>query len=235
MLGVGNGEAINETRFLGFWPNWSERTVRLLEGIDLILKLWKSKTYFDFRGKYFKMKKMFLYTKPVGEIPIYYSAVGTKSAFVAGERGFNLITFGEPRYLKDRILKSYNDGARSANKIGGKRHKIALLIGAIGKIDEVIKRAKKLHAGVIDVKMYNEPDPRVIERRAQEISDEEILRNYKIVETGKDLLEAIDDYFDVGCDMVTFVDFSPKRGVMLKAFHDMILPYYRDQKRVHGS
>jgi alkanesulfonate monooxygenase SsuD/methylene tetrahydromethanopterin reductase-like flavin-dependent oxidoreductase (luciferase family) len=60
-MGVGTGEALNEVPFLdnNEWPPWQERIDRLVEGIGLIRKFWESKDYFDFRGKYFKMKQVY--------------------------------------------------------------------------------------------------------------------------------------------------------------------------------
>jgi coenzyme F420-dependent glucose-6-phosphate dehydrogenase len=44
LLTVGTGEAMNEAPFFQRWPNWKERMERLIEGTQLIRKLWKSES-----------------------------------------------------------------------------------------------------------------------------------------------------------------------------------------------
>src|SRR5579872_2612697 len=52
-LGVGTGEAVNEAMFLpSGWPRWKERTNRLVEGVELMRKMWSSGSFFDFTGSY---------------------------------------------------------------------------------------------------------------------------------------------------------------------------------------
>src|SRR5271169_3334959 len=91
-LAVGSGEALNESYFPLGWPPIQERTDRLVEGIALIRKLWESEEFFDFHGKYFPMKSVYLYTKPQLIPPIYFSALGPKSAYYAGKVGDHLFT-----------------------------------------------------------------------------------------------------------------------------------------------
>ena len=48
ILGVGTGEAVNATPFLGHFPAYRERRDRLREAIDLMRKLWTSQDYFNY-------------------------------------------------------------------------------------------------------------------------------------------------------------------------------------------
>jgi coenzyme F420-dependent glucose-6-phosphate dehydrogenase len=107
VLAVGSGEAINETRFLGRWPKWDERMGRLLEGVELIKRLWTEEEYFDFDGKYFKVPQAFLYLKPKNEIPIYLSAFGVKAAVVAGKHADRFITEGTVEHIRDVIFPKF--------------------------------------------------------------------------------------------------------------------------------
>ena len=95
IIGVGTGEAVNEAMFLpSGWPRWKERTDRLVEGVELMKRLWSSDSYFDFQGNYFKMNQVFLYTKPKTNLKVYFSAVGEKFAEISGKYGDGLITLG---------------------------------------------------------------------------------------------------------------------------------------------
>jgi G6PDH family F420-dependent oxidoreductase len=39
-LGIGSGEALNEQAAVGSWPNWIERSERLVEASEIIRKMW---------------------------------------------------------------------------------------------------------------------------------------------------------------------------------------------------
>lgn len=92
ILGVGTGEAVNATPFLGHFPAYRERRDRLREAIDLMRKLWTSQDYFNYDGQYYPMKDVFLYAKPKETIPIVLSAFGEKSAELAGQVCDGIIT-----------------------------------------------------------------------------------------------------------------------------------------------
>ncbi len=118
VLGVGSGEAINEARFFpdGRFPPWREKTERLCEGIALMRKMWESSDYFSFDGTFFKMKDLFLYTKPKTKIPIYFSAIGKKAASFAGTFGDHLTTINTPEKCKEEIFPVFEESSRKACK-----------------------------------------------------------------------------------------------------------------------
>jgi coenzyme F420-dependent glucose-6-phosphate dehydrogenase len=119
LLGVGTGEALNEVPFFKGWPPWEERMERLIEGTQLIRKLWKSGSYFDFRGRYFSANQLFLYTKPRTEMKILFSGVGRKAARYAGQYGDGLITLSSHNNFercRDMLFPSFYEGARSAGE-----------------------------------------------------------------------------------------------------------------------
>ena len=103
LLGVGIGEAINEAPFLGRWPNWRELSETLSESLSLMRRFWDCDDYFDFEGKYFKVRGLFCYDKPKKPVPIFWSAFGPKSALLAGTEGDHLMTAGA---LAAKIPKS---------------------------------------------------------------------------------------------------------------------------------
>ena len=63
-LGVGTGEAMNETPVTGdFWPPIKERRRRLAEAIRLIKELWTSERV-SFEGEYYKTSNATIYDRP---------------------------------------------------------------------------------------------------------------------------------------------------------------------------
>ena len=112
VLGVGTGEAINEAPFVNRWPNWKEKTETLAEAVQLMKRYWSASDYFDFTGKYFKVKGVYCYDKPVTGIPIYWSAFGSKSAQLGGLYADHLMTSGSPEQFEGQRLSPISESRK---------------------------------------------------------------------------------------------------------------------------
>ena len=82
-LGLGAGEALNESPLGYVWPSPRERVEMLEEAIIVIKRLW-TEDFVDFNGKYYRLKKANLYTKPQRPLKIYVAAGGPRTAELAG-------------------------------------------------------------------------------------------------------------------------------------------------------
>jgi len=90
MLGVGNGEAINEVALGYDFPKYAERSERMQEAIEIMKKLFNGEKV-DYDGKYYKTKSAKLYSPPIHQIPILLAAGGPKSVALAREYADGLI------------------------------------------------------------------------------------------------------------------------------------------------
>src|SRR5829696_6754209 len=82
-LGLGSGEAMNESP-LGFdWPRSPARLTRTEEAIHIIRQLWDqgkaNQGFVNFNGEYFLIRNAKLYTLPASRIPIYMAATGQQA------------------------------------------------------------------------------------------------------------------------------------------------------------
>ena len=67
-LGIGSGEAMNETPATGQeFPGRKERRLRLAEAIELIRRLWDEERV-DFSGDYYEVSKATIYERPKARI-----------------------------------------------------------------------------------------------------------------------------------------------------------------------
>ena len=228
-LGVGAGEAMNEARFMGYWPKWEERIDRLVEGIDLIRKLWESDDYFNFNGRYFKMANVCLHPKPKTRIPIYFSAIGEKAAYVAGKHSDMLMTVGTVERCERIIFPKFDDGVSSMGKDPNRTEKAISIDGGVGMPSEILKRIKKLSAGGSLREMFNERDPRKIEKAGSGIPDEQILRDNYIRKSAGELIEVFDKFHKIGATQVIWDDFSPSPDKIMNEFRTTIIPYFKEQ------
>src|SRR5712691_9630546 len=97
-LGLGSGEALNEHIVAGYWPETPERIARMFEAIEIIRKLFNSRTR-DVKhdGKYFRLETTRLWTLPEGPPPpIFIATAGPVTARKTGQYADGLITVGAP-------------------------------------------------------------------------------------------------------------------------------------------
>jgi coenzyme F420-dependent glucose-6-phosphate dehydrogenase len=129
-LGVGTGEAMNETPVTGdAFPDRKERRLRLREAIGLIRELWTGERV-DFEGDYYRTSRATIYDKPQEPVPIYVAASGPLAAKLAGRLGDGFIcTSGKDPELYDRLLAQVVDGAEAAGRDPGEiRHMIEVKV-----------------------------------------------------------------------------------------------------------
>jgi secondary-alcohol dehydrogenase (coenzyme-F420) len=226
LLTVGTGEAMNEAPFFG-WPTWNERMERMVEGIQMIRKMWESKTFFDFDGKYFKANQIYLYTRPRTNMKIYVSGVGPKAARGAGEFGDALITLSHANAFercRDVIFPAFEEGARSAGKDPAKMEKLVSLSFSF-KDAQTFAKTERRYAGIVAKNSFNEPDPRKIEQMGRDLSDEELIKSTTFCKNWNDVLDLISKFRELGTTMIVLNSGADKK--LIRTFGQKILPHFR--------
>jgi len=205
-LAVGTGEAMNEFPFFRRWPSWQERIDRLSEGVQLIRKLWESESYFDFNGKYFPMKQVFLYTKPRTSIGIFFSALGPRSAAYAGKYGDNLITVSSSNSLercRDVIFPIFDENIKIVKKDWTEAEKVVSLNFTLQNKEALLKSNLPLSsksAYVVPAEAFGEPDPRKLEK--MDVPEEEFVERTYFCSGWENLVELIENYRKIGTTQI---------------------------------
>jgi G6PDH family F420-dependent oxidoreductase len=227
VLGVGTGEAMNELPFLEDWPGWKERMERLIEGLQLMRKCWESSSYFDFNGRFFRAKQIFLYTKPKSKkLNVYFSAVGPKAARLAGEHGDGLITLSSRnsiQRLRDAILPKFDEGAREARKDPLKMKKIVSVGFTFDDEKSYVKRVRS-SSGNFAKGSLDEPDPRKIEKMGLELADEDIIKSTNFCSGWSDVIETISKLRQIGFSEIVLN--SGPSAEIIKSFSENMLPHF---------
>jgi len=83
VLGLGSGEALNETVLGDGWPGADIRLEMLEEAIEVIRQLHTGEVVHR-RGRHYAVQHAKIFTRPDSPPPIYLSAFGPKSAALAG-------------------------------------------------------------------------------------------------------------------------------------------------------
>jgi coenzyme F420-dependent glucose-6-phosphate dehydrogenase len=225
LLGVGTGEALNEKPFWkGNWPKWEERVERLIEGVQLIRNLWNEKRPFSFEGKYFGSEFYFLYTKPKSKIPIYFSAIGKRTAFFAGVYGDKLVTIS-PRNdfekLKREILPSYRKGLEQAGKQEGG---VVVHLHFSFKSPEKLKEEEWRSLGWLSKNSWSIKDPIESEEVGKNLSLEEIKRGIHFLKGWNELVKTIEKYTELQIEAVVLVSEANKQRI--KEIADNVLSVF---------
>ena len=116
-LGVGTGEAMNETPVTGgAFPPVKERRRRLAEAVRLIRALWDGERV-DFDGDYYRTVKATVYDRPDEPVPIYIAASGPLAAKLAGRAGDGfIVTSGKKPELYTELTNAMAEGAHKAGR-----------------------------------------------------------------------------------------------------------------------
>jgi coenzyme F420-dependent glucose-6-phosphate dehydrogenase len=116
-LGVGTGEALNETPATAApWPGAKQRRMMLREAVTLIRRLW-SEERVSFEGEYYHTDRATIYDRPDEMVPIYVAASGPLAAKLAGRVGDGFIaTSGKDPQLYRDLLENLAAGAEAAGR-----------------------------------------------------------------------------------------------------------------------
>ena len=227
VLGIGTGEAMNEAPFMQKWPGWKERMHRLVEGTQLMRKLWTSKSYFDFKGEFFNANQVFLYTKPRTNLSILISSIGEKSAVLAGEYGDGIITLGSrnpPDKIRDVIFSRFAEGARKAKKDPAKLEKIVTISFTLDDRKTFLARPRG-HAGNLAKGALDEPDPRKIEEMGNGVSDDVLLGSTTFCSKWSDVVELVWKLREIGATQVVLPAGPDKK--LIRTYTQKLLPHLR--------
>ena len=116
-LGVGTGEAMNETPPTRTpWPPAKERRARLAESVRLMRQLWTEERV-TFEGDYYSTERATVYDRPDEPVPVYVAASGPIAAKLAGRIGDGFIcTSGKQPELYTELLGALEEGATAAGR-----------------------------------------------------------------------------------------------------------------------
>jgi G6PDH family F420-dependent oxidoreductase len=222
-LGVGSGEALNEVPAGGGWGPFRERNARLAEAVGLIRQLWGGQ-WVTHPGPYFPLANAKLYDLPPEPVPIYVAAGGPRSARLAGEIGDGWITVGGSA-LDEQVAAAFREGARAAGKDPVRMPVLVehyLVVGGQAEAEEAARYWRFIGA---DFKKLEEPDPREILRRSEELATlEQVYRRRMVSADPRDHAGAIRRYWEAGVTDVFVHSRQMDQQRVIEFFGQRVLP-----------
>jgi len=221
---------MNERAATGVWYSPRERVERVREATKLIRMCWESRDYFHFKGKYFD-SFFYLYDKPKKPIPIYCAANGRRMLKIAGELCDGFISVGmTPQQYRDQLIPIFEDAAKKAGRDPSKMDKIAWISTFYHPDIKKALEAARRYGGLLIPECYHKIyDPRVIERRSSEVSDDMFFKAFNIASNPDDLIDRFEDYIKAGVNYIVWADGSPDGMLTPKICGEKVIPYFKEQ------
>ena len=234
-LGLGSGEAMNESP-LGFdWPRARSRLTRVREAIQIIRELWdgKNEGFVNYNGEYFLIRNAKLYTPPVKPIPIYMAATGQQAAKVAAKYSDGLISYLRP-VEAGNVIRLFDSTAEKEGRNQNSLEKIAeYKVSFADDYDQAFKSTAFWRATLIkNVFDSDTSDPRKLQRKAEkEVPDEKLKQAIQITTSIEDCINSLEEYFKAGFTRVYVHSTSPDEIKFVQVFSKKVLPYFNIETR----
>jgi coenzyme F420-dependent glucose-6-phosphate dehydrogenase len=229
ILGVGTGEALNETPATGAqWPSGKERRARLGEAIELIRRLWTEERV-TFDGEYYATRLATVYDRPDEPVPIYMGASGPIAAKMAGRVADGFITTsGKAPELYDQLLGKVEEGASEAGRDFAAMDKMMEIKVSYDHDVEFAREACAWWAALAlpgDVKSGVE-DPLEMERLADDALDRAHTR-FIVTDDPHECVERIRPYVELGFTRLIFHAPGNDQRRFMDQFSADVLPLLR--------
>jgi coenzyme F420-dependent glucose-6-phosphate dehydrogenase len=236
-LGVGTGEAMNETPATGgAFPGRKERRLRLAEAVRLIRELWRGERV-DFEGDYYAVERATIYDRPDEPVPIYIAASGPLAAKLAGRVGDGFIcTSGKRPELYRELLANVEEGAAGAGRDASAIRRMIEIKVSYDRDREYALEACGWWAALALTPEQKEgiEDPIEMERVADENLDKAHTR-FIVSDDPEEVVERIGDYLDLGFDELVLHAPGEDQTRFLDQFAADVLPGLRDRARAAGA
>jgi coenzyme F420-dependent glucose-6-phosphate dehydrogenase len=226
---LGTGHAMNE-RPLGYeWPGFTEKVERLEEAVKIIQLLWKG-DFVNYEGKYYKLDKAKLYTKPKQKIPTYIATSNPRVAEMAGRYCDGILTNprGLERYLQ--LIRAMERGAKKAGRDPSKLSKcMEFKVSYDVNYDKALKSAMFWASTAIPrEKRERIWDPRELERSIGEQEKAKIKDTWLITTDSDNIIKRIGEFLKMGFDRAYIHSASPNEERFLNLLGRDILPWMRE-------
>ena len=214
-LGVGTGEALNESILGGPWPTLDVRLEMLEEAVGLIRELWTGEVV-SHRGKHYTVEHARIYNVPETPPEIYVSAFGPKALEGA-------IRFG------DGFISTQPDAdsvGRWKDRTGGKPTQAGAKVAYAPTAEEGWEHAHRLwpNASIPGELSQVLPTPEHFEQ-ATELVTEEMTRDAVVAGNDPEQhLKQVQEYADAGFDELYVANMGPHHQDMIEFYGKQVLP-----------
>jgi coenzyme F420-dependent glucose-6-phosphate dehydrogenase len=232
MLGIGTGEALNETVVTGAaWPPFKERFARLREAVQLMRTLWTDERV-SFDGEYYRTVNATIYDRPERAIPVYVAAGGPMMARYAGRVGDGFIcTSGKGMELyTEQLLPSVAEGMAKAGRPPDSIDRMIEIKLSYDPDPDLAMSNTRFWAplALSAEQKHTLSDPIEMARAADELPIERAASRWIVASDPDSALAQIKPYLDAGFDHLVFHGPGFDQERFLASFAAEVLPRLRE-------
>lgn len=227
LLGLGTGEALNETPLGWEFPGYGERMSRMDEALQIIERLQAGEKL-DFDGKHYTTRTARLYSPPTSRIPTLLAAGGPKSARFAGAHADGLITsVKNPQDTLAKVIGPFREASRERGNGDGRV--LATRWTVLADNEDEAWTALAPMRGLRAPGRLEVTDPAVLRERADAMDRAEVLANYAVVSTADELVEAYRPLVqEIGAEWVSIQIASNDPIRTIELVGEQVIPRLRD-------
>ena len=232
-LGLGTGEALNESPLGYSMPEWSECAQRTAEAIRMIRRLFED-DFVDYDGRFWQLEQAKLYTKPTEEPPIWVAANGPTAARMAGDLADGFVTvFESPDRLENTLFPAIKKGVKKSDRndsFDDVKKCIHIHVSYDPDDEAAAMEPCLVWRGTQLPVFFSEDisDPRVIQAHGDKV-DPNVLREnpgFIVTTDPEDIVEETRKYVDVGFDEIVYQSHSPDQAAFAEIIEDRIIPEF---------
>ena len=217
-LGVGTGEALNESILGGPWPTLDVRLEMLEEAVELIRRLWTGEVV-THRGRHYTVEHARIYNVPPTPPEVFVSAFGPKALEAAARIGDGYIGTSPDAELVGRFKEAS----------GGKPAQAGAKVAFAPTQEEGWEHAHRLwpNAGLPGELAQILPTPEHFEQATELVTMDSTRES---VVAGNDVeqhLEQVRQYADAGYDELYIANMGPHHQEMIRFYGEQVLPKLR--------
>ena len=230
-LGVGTGEAMNETPLGVDWPEQKERFRRLKEACLLMKQLW-TEDRVTFEGEFFSVRNATIYDKPEGGVPLEIAASGPAAARLAGRIADGFITTsGKDRELyTEKLLPAVREGCeKEGRSIDDLELTIEMKVSFdADDRDRAMQDTRNWGALALSHEEKTGIDDAIeLERRADALPVERAASRFLVDTDPDEHVARVREYLDMGFDHLVFHFPGEDQERALRQYAEHVLPRLR--------
>lgn len=220
-LGVGSGEALNEEAATGQWPNWAERSERLVEATAIIRELWSGREV-RHTGRFYSVNAR-LFDPPPAPVPILMAGNSGKALRRCGQYADGLVT--DPGTWQKHKAE-FAAGAAEGGRSGEQMPVLVELFVSVGDAEEARQAATLWRFLPKAFKTYfNHRDPQAIQdRAAEEIPLEQVIAQWVVSPDPSVHIERINALFHSGATIVNIHSGQADQRKVIEFYGRKVLP-----------
>ncbi len=233
ILGIGTGEALNETAVGVDFPEVKERFARLREAVRLIRRLW-SEERVTFEGEFYRLHDATVYDRPEQPVPIYVAGGGPGVTKYAGRAGDGYIcTSGKGMELYSQtLLPALRKGLEAS---GRSESQIDRTIEIKLSFDEDPAKALENTRFWAPLSLTPEQkagvhDPVEMARLADELPIEQVAKRWIVSSDPAEVAAAVQQYVDAGFTHLVFHAPGQDQSRFLTQFTADVVPLIQGEK-----